>query len=94
MYYYNIIITLLISPSSYSLTSSQYVKSRFRSLKRDLTWLVDASLHHVFISKVGKGQPKPAPGTGKGEGPGEEEGNCCEVDAFITTITAILPEKV
>jgi hypothetical protein len=72
-----------------TITSSQYVKSRFRSLKHDLTWLVDASLHHVFISKVGKGQPKPA----SGKGPGEE-GSCGEVDAFITTITAILSEKL
>jgi hypothetical protein len=53
--------------------------------------LVDASLHHVFISKVGKDQPKPAPG--KGEGPGEE-GSCGEVDAFITTITTTLSEKL
>ena len=64
--------------------SSQYVKSRFRALKHDLAWLVNAFLHHVFIAKVNKGQ----------QTSGEGEGDHSDVDAFITTVTTILPEKL
>ena len=54
--------------------------------------MVNAFLHHVFIDKAGDGVQNAA-GGGVGGG-GEEEGCHGDVDAFITAVTTILPEKV
>ena len=67
--------------------SSQHIKLRFRALKRDLAWLVDASLRHTFFNVKGDGEQQ---NMGEGEG----EGCHGDMDAFVTAVTTILPEKV